>query len=242
MSMPGYNVTRQIRFENLPLPVPMLSGPAQLVMPIGVTTIAVLADPAVPFLLDLDEAYVNAHVDDTTRWTSTSSDPSDTMPGTRQQTNGQVALAMTFGSLGTRTITVRSIGDEGVTASLEVTVTRQSTKVFGDGFAVVAAWLRRDSAIRVVERIAERGVRCGVRASAADPWRQVRSKNSLVVLPEPYARFLTVSRIRNLTQARVAVTLTRIFADPDFRRMFARTAVIAITPPASSPQSSPGAR
>ena len=127
ISMPGHNVRAAIDFTNLPLPVPSLSGPARVVLPAGQASVTVPADAADPFVLRVDDAVVNANIDDTTRWRFSSSDASDTMPGEIQRTDGSVNLAMTFGSTGPRTITVRSRGDERISATFEVIVDGGST-------------------------------------------------------------------------------------------------------------------
>lgn len=127
ISMPGHNLRAAIDFTNLPLPVPSLSGPARVVLPAGQASVSVPADADDPFVLDVDDATVNANIDDTTRWRFSSSDASDTMPGELQQTDGHVNLALTFGSTGPRTITVRSRGDERISASVEVIVDGGST-------------------------------------------------------------------------------------------------------------------
>jgi predicted small lipoprotein YifL len=127
ISMPGHNLRAVIEFTNLPLPVPSLSGPARIVLPAGQGSVTVPADAADPFVLDVDDAAVNANIDDTTRWRFSSSEASDTMPGEIQQTDGRVPLALTFGSIGLRTITVRSRGDGRIVASLDVIVDGGST-------------------------------------------------------------------------------------------------------------------
>jgi predicted small lipoprotein YifL len=127
ISMPGHNLRAAIDFTNLPLPVPSLSGPARVVLPAGQASVSVPADAADPFVLDVADAVVNAHIDDTTTWRFSSSDASDTMPGEIQQTDGRVNLAMTFGSTGPRTITVRSKGDERIAATFDVIVDGGST-------------------------------------------------------------------------------------------------------------------
>ncbi|MFC4820850.1 Ig-like domain repeat protein [Dokdonella ginsengisoli] len=127
ISMPGHNLRAAIEFTNLPLPVPSLSGPARIVLPAGQASVSVPADADDPFVLDVDDAVVAANIDDTTRWRFSSSDASDTMPGELQQTDGHVNLALTFGSTGPRTITVRSRGDERIAATLEVIVDGGST-------------------------------------------------------------------------------------------------------------------
>jgi hypothetical protein len=127
ISMPGHNLRAAIDFTNLPLPVPSLSGPARVVLPAGQASVSVPADAADPFVLDVDDAAVNANIDDTTRWRFSSSDASDTMPGELQQTDGRMNLALTFGSTGPRTITVRSRGDERISATFQVIVDGGST-------------------------------------------------------------------------------------------------------------------
>ena len=122
LSMPGHNVRATIHFTNLPLPVASLAGPARVVMPVGASAVSVPADAEVPFVLDVDDEAVNANIDETTKWLFSSSDPSDVMPGEIQQTDGRVNLAMTFGSIGPRTITVRSKGDGRITATFDVVV------------------------------------------------------------------------------------------------------------------------
>jgi len=127
VSMPGHNVRATLNFENLPLPSAALSGPARVAIPAGADAVTVPADAAEPFVLEVDDAVVNANIDDTTVWRFASSDPSDTMPGEVQRTHGSVALPMTFGSAGPRTITVTSKGDATIGATFEVIVDRQTT-------------------------------------------------------------------------------------------------------------------
>ncbi len=127
VSMPGHNVRATLNFENLPLPSAALSGPARVAIPAGADAVTIPADAAEPFVLEVDDAIVDANIDDTTRWLFTSSDPSDAMPGEVQRTHGQVAVPMTFGSAGPRTITVTSKGDATISAMFEVTVDRQTT-------------------------------------------------------------------------------------------------------------------
>lgn len=126
LSMPGHNVRATLNFRNLPLPSAALSGPARIAIPVGADTVTIAADAAEPFVLDVEDAVVNANIDDTTRWLFTSSDPADTMPGEVQRTHGQVAVPMTFGSAGPRTITVTSKGDATIGATFEVVVDRQT--------------------------------------------------------------------------------------------------------------------
>ncbi|ANB17260.1 Ig-like domain-containing protein [Dokdonella koreensis] len=126
VSMPGHNVRAAIAFENLPLPSAVLSGPVRVVIPAGASAAAVPADAAEPFVLNVEDAVVNANIDDTTVWRFASSDASDTLPGEVQRTHGSVPLPMTFGSPGPRTITVTSKGDASITATFSVIVERQS--------------------------------------------------------------------------------------------------------------------
>ncbi|MFT3791840.1 MAG: Ig-like domain repeat protein [Rudaea sp.] len=125
-STPGHNLRADIPFENLPLPVPSLSGPATVSMGVGATTVTVAAGAAAPFTLHVDDAVVDANIDDTTKWKIASSVASDTVPGTITQTDGAVNFAMTFASVGPRTLTVTSIGDGSIVTTLDVTVTAQS--------------------------------------------------------------------------------------------------------------------
>lgn len=127
VSMPGHNVRGTLHIENLPLPSATLSGPLRVTMAAGANAATVPADAAEPFVLTVDDALVNANIDDTTVWRFASSDPSDTMPGEVQRTHGQVAVPMTFGSAGPRTITVTSKGDATISATFEVIVDRQTT-------------------------------------------------------------------------------------------------------------------
>jgi hypothetical protein len=127
ISMPGHNVRATIQFENLPLPVPSLDGPATIDIPPSASSVTVPVDAPQPFALDVDDAIVNAHIDDTTKWRITSSQPADTMPAELQQTDGRVNFAVTFASAGARTLTATSIGDGTLTATLGVEVRAQST-------------------------------------------------------------------------------------------------------------------
>lgn len=127
VSMPGHNARATLNFENLPLPSAALSGPVRVAIPVGADAVTVPADAGEPFVLEVDDAIVNANIDDTTVWRFASSDPSDTMPGEVQRTHGSVALPMTFGSAGPRTITVTSKGDAAISATFEVIVDRQTT-------------------------------------------------------------------------------------------------------------------
>lgn len=121
VSMPGHNLRTVIEFENLPLPVPMLSGPATVDTPPGSTVLTMEANAPMPLRLNVVDP-VGEHIDDTTQWLITSSHPADTMPGVIRQTDGSVAFAATFSGLGTRTLTVTSQGDSSITATLDVTV------------------------------------------------------------------------------------------------------------------------
>ncbi|PZQ11175.1 MAG: hypothetical protein DI564_14815 [Rhodanobacter denitrificans] len=127
VSLPGHNTRGTLNFENLPLPSAALSGPARVTIPAGADAVTVPADAAEPFVLEVDDAIVNANIDDTTVWRFASTDPSDTLPGEVQRTHGSVALPMTFGSAGPRTITVTSKGDATIGATFEVIVDRQTT-------------------------------------------------------------------------------------------------------------------
>ena len=129
ISLVGHNARSELHFENLPLPVPSLSGPARVTIPAGAGSLTLPVDAAQPFVLAVDDAIVNANIDDTTKWLFTSSDPADTMPSEVQQTNGSIALPITFGSAGARTITVTSKGDASVTATLDIVVDAQGTTV-----------------------------------------------------------------------------------------------------------------
>ena len=123
VSMAGHNDRLRLNFTNLPLPVPTLSGPSIITIPLNDTSVTVSAGAAAPFTLKVDDALVNAHIDDTTKWRITSSNAADTAPGLIQQTHGSTSFAMTFASPGARTITVTSVGDAAVTATLDVEVT-----------------------------------------------------------------------------------------------------------------------
>ncbi len=127
VSIPGHNVRAEIAFENLPLPSAALSGPVRVAIPAGATSVMIPADAAQPFTLAVDDAVVNANIDDTTLWRFTSSNPSDTMPGDVRQSHGSVPVALGFGSVGPRTITVTSRGDATITATFEVIVDLQGT-------------------------------------------------------------------------------------------------------------------
>ncbi|MDR2336010.1 MAG: IPTL-CTERM sorting domain-containing protein [Burkholderiaceae bacterium] len=121
VSMPGHNLRTVIEFENLPLPVPTLSGPATVDTPPGSTVITMEANAPAPLRLNVVDP-VGEHIDDTTQWLITSSHPADTMPGVILQTDGSVAFAATFSGLGTRTLRVTSQGDSSISATLDVTV------------------------------------------------------------------------------------------------------------------------
>lgn len=129
ISMAGHNVRAVVNFENLPLPAPSLSGPARITIPAGAGSVTLPVDAAQPFVLAVDDAVVNDNIDDTTKWLFSSSDPSDTLPPEVQQTDGSIALPITFGSAGPRTITVTSKGDATVTATFEIVVDAEGTTV-----------------------------------------------------------------------------------------------------------------
>ena len=136
ISLVGHNVRAEVHFENLPLPAPSLSGPARVTMPAGASSVTLPADAAQPFMLAVDDAIVNANIDDTTKWLFSSSDPSDTMPPEVQQTDGSIALPITFGSAGPRTITVTSKGDATVTATFAIVIDAEGTTTLAPQGAV----------------------------------------------------------------------------------------------------------
>lgn len=121
VSMAGHNLRTAIDFENLPLPLPSLSGPARVETAPGTTVVAVGAGAPQPFVLAVADP-VGQNIDDTTRWIITSSNPADTLPSEIQQSEGSVAFAVTFSGLGARTLTVTSKGDASVTATFAVNV------------------------------------------------------------------------------------------------------------------------
>ncbi|MFY3385169.1 IPTL-CTERM sorting domain-containing protein [Paracidovorax sp. MALMAid1276] len=121
VSMAGHNLRTAIDFENLPLPVPALSGPASVETAPGTSVAAVAAGAPQPFVLAVADP-VGQNIDDTTRWVITSSNPADTLPGDIQQSDGSVPFAVTFSGVGARTLTATSRGDAGITATLAVNV------------------------------------------------------------------------------------------------------------------------
>lgn len=125
VSTPGHNLRSVIEFENLPLPSPTLSGPAAINTAPGSTTVTVATSAPVPLLLSVADP-VDAHIDDTTRWIITSSNPADTMPGEIQQSEGSTAFAVTFSGLGARTLTATSRGNSTLKAALSVTVSQSA--------------------------------------------------------------------------------------------------------------------
>ncbi|HEY1861226.1 MAG TPA: hypothetical protein VGG61_12765, partial [Gemmataceae bacterium] len=132
VSAQGHNSRLTIPFENLPLPAPALSGPGIVWLPPNATSVTVPANAAVPFTLHVDDAVVHANIDDTTKWKFQSSNAADTMPAVIQQTDGSVNFAVTFGSTGARTLTVTSVGDATVIATLNVIV--ENDGIFLNGF------------------------------------------------------------------------------------------------------------
>src|SRR3989344_4579674 len=121
VSMAGHNLRTAIDFENLPLPLPSLSGPARVETAPGATVVAVGAGAPQPFVLAVADP-VGQNIDDTTRWIITSSNPADSLPGAIQQSDGSVPFAVTFSGVGPRTLTVTSRGDAGITATFAVNV------------------------------------------------------------------------------------------------------------------------
>lgn len=121
VSMAGHNLRTAIDFENLPLPVPALSGPASVETAPGTTVAAVAVGAPQPFVLAVADP-VGQNIDDTTRWIITSSNPADTLPGDIQQSDGSVPFAVTLSGVGARTLTATSRGDGGITATFAVNV------------------------------------------------------------------------------------------------------------------------
>ncbi|MBV7455809.1 Ig-like domain repeat protein [Acidovorax sp. sif1233] len=131
ITMPGHNARFDLQFHNLPLPVPALQGPSTVLLPAGQTAVSLPAtapaDPAAGFVLAVDDAVVNAHIDNTTKWRITSSVAGDVLPGVIAQSDGSVGWPIGFASAGPRTLTVTSQGDASVRASMQTTVQQQSS-------------------------------------------------------------------------------------------------------------------
>lgn len=121
VSMPGHNLRTTLDLENLPLPVPTLSGPTTLSIEPGSTTVTLAPNAAVPLRLSVADP-VGANIDNTTRWIITSSNPADTMPGELQQSEGSTAFAATFSGFGARTLTAKSKGDTTISTTLNIAV------------------------------------------------------------------------------------------------------------------------
>lgn len=119
----GHNVPPlTMHFQNLPLPTPTLTGPKIVAMPTGATSVSVPADAAQPFELSVDDSGNTRLIDDTNQWVISSSSPSDVVPRTIYSAHGSTRFALTFGSLGMRTITVVSKGAPEKRETLEVNV------------------------------------------------------------------------------------------------------------------------
>jgi hypothetical protein len=117
ISMPGHNDRFTIHYENLPLPVPGLSGPTALSLPWQQGQ----ASLTVPdFQLSVDDTQANLN-DDTLRWRIASSHSADVVPSqVLNQGTGSQPFGVTFNGLGRRTLTVTSAGDAAATASMDV--------------------------------------------------------------------------------------------------------------------------
>ncbi|MBR0343805.1 MAG: Ig-like domain repeat protein [Rudaea sp.] len=142
----GHNGRLAIPMENVAAPVPVLSGPTSLRLPIGAISVTVPANADAPFALSVDDHGANL-IDEATRWAVSSSMAADTPPGVISQSDGSTNFALTFASAGPRTITATSRGDATIKTSLDVTVVAQTRTtlaaqgtipVFGQPFVVSA--------------------------------------------------------------------------------------------------------
>lgn len=133
-SMPGHNSRLTLQFTNEPLPQPSLSGPASVTIPAGQTSLTWSATQAPPYALTVWDSYgVN---DATTNWDFSSDGAGDSIavngimiapqlaqftqtPGTSAPTQN---LAVMFGSVGNRILTVKSHGDTTGTAQAALNV------------------------------------------------------------------------------------------------------------------------
>ena len=128
LTVQGHNKPLKLKFHNLPMPVPTLSGPTSLSIPADSSSLTVEASAATPFVLHVDdaEAAALAFQDDLQNWSITSSNPADILPAPLTQSDGQQSFAITFVGAGPRTLTVTSTGtseDESpITAQLPIFV------------------------------------------------------------------------------------------------------------------------
>lgn len=123
ISLPGHNNRFVVHYENLPLPVPLLTGPAQLTLdwPGSAAVTTPLTGPSA-YVLAVDDSV--AQLDDgTLYWNFSSSNPDDTVPAPRlKQGTGSQAVSFGLRGPGLRTLTVTSNGDDQARHSMDVMV------------------------------------------------------------------------------------------------------------------------